>query len=254
MKKSKNRSTSKSFTLIELLVVIAIIAILAGMLLPALNSSREKGRETNCINQIKNMGVMWNTYQENSDGNLLPACAMKGTTITPFADMLLTCGIAGYDKGVASMSDVATVGKVNIQRYPELLCPTAAASSQWLKKEGYFFYYSRPLPISYAYNGYMGRTQDFNFPFTGTTAVVLKLNQIKYYSEAPVWGEQWKALDYQPKPANSHFLSCNKWNNMHLNPFTYKSHPSGGNFVFADLHVGKIKNPADYNTIPWYNR
>ena len=85
---------TRGFTLIELLVVIAIIAILAAMLLPALQSARERGRRGSCVSNLKQIGTALMQYSQdyrekmpNGDCRATPTDATKVTVALGEGDL-----------------------------------------------------------------------------------------------------------------------------------------------------------------------
>jgi prepilin-type N-terminal cleavage/methylation domain-containing protein/prepilin-type processing-associated H-X9-DG protein len=78
----------RGFTLIELLVVIAIIALLLGILMPALRKVREQGKEVVCRNNMRQIGVAANLYAQEND-MYIPRSAEWGGEIEPWFQLFM---------------------------------------------------------------------------------------------------------------------------------------------------------------------
>ncbi len=112
---------TRGFTLIELLVVIAIIAILAAMLLPALQSARERGRRGSCVSNLKQIGTALMQYAQDYREKMPAGNCRSTATISTAMEVTLTEG----DKGLEVLR-----GNEYLADYGVFTCPSSTVSAE----------------------------------------------------------------------------------------------------------------------------
>ncbi len=93
---------ARAFTLIELLVVIAIIGVLASLLLPALARTKDQGRNTACVSQLRQLGIATRDYAEDNNNRLPTAELLPTTPVNPTNPLPRICDVLGPDVGKRS--------------------------------------------------------------------------------------------------------------------------------------------------------
>jgi prepilin-type N-terminal cleavage/methylation domain-containing protein len=128
-----SQESRRAFTLIELLVVIAIIAVLIGLLLPAVQAAREAARRMQCVNNVKQLGLAVHNY-ESTNGVLPPPFVLSivsGTTlngngwsaharILPYLEQNSTFNAMNLSLRY-SLADNLTVSKLTVNSF---ICPS----------------------------------------------------------------------------------------------------------------------------------
>lgn len=227
----KTVAKNLSFTLIELLVVIAIIAILASMLLPALNKAREKAHAISCMNNLKQINQAFLFYTQDNDGNLPPS-RTYGTEAMYWYNSLPSSGyLINYLPSLKN-NPGAAIGFVGFNGGKLQRCKLSCPSFPQVDGTNFTYGYNFVL-------GYLDPAEP------NKLASLRKISRFKKPSETCLLADIESTISpfVLPSPQTGQY------------PVKYRHSNQSSNFTFADGHCENLKFGAvpDENLLGWTN-
>ena len=216
----------KNFTLIELLVVIAIIAILAAMLLPALNKSRKQAQKINCLSNLKQIGGSSQLYSSDYNGYMPPGQSYTAAASDNNAYWYQL--INGYmgKQNLDTWRDNTQISKV-------MYCPADKGGT------------SLPDMIGYGKNVYLHQWNgwvDINNPRTMTTKISTIPNSsrlIAYGDNASSWEIAYGSRPWLYYPEED--INAEGGGTKKEKEFSFPRHDGTKNLSFVDGHAASVQ-------------